>query len=392
MAYLIPQSSETNPYAANYMGRMEVPAGVAPSGTIPMSSDTNPYAANYMAVQEKTPKYVSDNINKINTSNTQQSTPPPPPPSVNTDVRSNGGITPNVGDHIPGGPTGSLYWDGKNWVPDYGAATQINVDREFQNAIDYNTKLRNDWLAGRDTFLNAYTSPYEALRPKIESAYQQGLNLIQQQRQDVNTTTENAIAAARRLYNELIQGNRQRFGGSTSAGEFANEFQGRALGQRLGNIYSTQSQNINALNTQAANLQAQYTAQLNQLEAEKTAALNQAQNLFNQRLQAIDEQRGILEQQKAAMKIQELQNYRSAALQLQQYYDSKAAALQAQIMQGQQNLLQAALQYQALAGTPVNLSNIGQWMTYLPGGANNPIPNYVPTGYVDYTRRYQRNQ
>jgi hypothetical protein len=259
------------------------------------------------------------------------------------------------------------------------ANNPINVDREWEPVLSNYDSMRNNAMAGKTDFMNQYTQPIDAMRPGIEQGYQEGVGMIGQQRNQVQSQTENALAAARRLYQELTQGIQQRFGGSNSAGEFAKEFQGRGYQEQMGNVRNTEGQNMQALNQKSQDLQGQYQAQLQSLEQQKTAALSKAQDTFNQRIQAIDDARGQAMAAKASSKLQELQTFRGLAAQIQQNAQNQQFALQQQMVAGQQSLQQAIAQYQLNAGKMPTMQNTSQWNPSQVGGgqAYNPYTTNV---------------
>lgn len=290
---------------------------------------------------------------------------------------------------------GQFYNDYNKWLqaggvpagPQIQQISQQDVDNAYGEANNYYNDIYNRTLGGKQDFLNQYTAPYDALQPGIDTTYKQGQTLNQQQQGQVQNQSQSALDDAKRLFNELTQGVRQRFGGSNSAGEFANEFYGRQLQQNMGNIQNTTGQNMKSLLDKASGLQDQHSAQIQQLGYQKAAALSQAQDAFNQRLSAIDDARGQLAQQKAAMKIDALKDYKNTINQITMYHDQAATQLQQNQLAAANQIAQTLAAYKTYAGQNVDLNQIVP-SAYSALGVQSPVATSNIYGYYDPTKRY----
>lgn len=201
-------------------------------------------------------------------------------------------------------------------------------------------------LAGKQDFLNQYTQPFDAQKPLLEQAYQAGVGANQNQQYQSQLSERSAIDDARRLYNELGQGVKQRFGGSNSAGEFANAFYGREFQRQTGNIQNTAGQNMQTLLGKAQEIRQQYDAQLSSLEMQKNAALSQARDAFQQRLDAINNARLGIAQNKAQLKLQALQEFRANVMNVQAQAQALAQNLAVGVANQTGNIQNAIKTYQ----------------------------------------------
>jgi hypothetical protein len=153
-------------------------------------------------------------------------------------------------------------------------------------------------------------------REQLGAAKESALGQLGEQRTGAQTRSEDAIAAARRLFNELGMANRQRFGGASSAGLAASELQGREFQRNRGDIDRNLGVAMREIDQAQANTEKEYNLGLQEVENRKNVALQQAQNEFNQRLLDIQSERGRLEGEKAAARLQALTDFRNMTYQI----------------------------------------------------------------------------
>lgn len=236
--------------------------------------------------------------------------------------------------------------------------SQDDINAAYDPVYGTINNLYSSAQNNKQTYLDAATSPYDALRPGIDQAKTEGLNLNQQQVDQTNQGQANALSAARQLYNELTQGVQQRFGGIGSTADFAKAFFGRQLQQNEGGIYNTVGQNMRALYTQAANIVSQFNNNVKELESKKAAALSQAQVQFQQRLDQIDQLRLQTDQQKAHEKLSALQELKATANAIQSQFTQFQEQLHLQQQSAADQLRNSVATAQAYSHQPINLSAI----------------------------------
>lgn len=278
--------------------------------------------------------------------------------------------------------------------PNGGGIQQVNPDdinNAYNEASGFYDQLYNQNAdpTVRQNYVDQFTKPYDAESQVLGSSYQQGQALNQNQQSQTRQDQLNALDAAKKQYNELAQGVQQRYGGSNSAGEFANAFLGRQFQQNSGNIQNTTGQNLQSLYTQAGNLTNQYQANLKALEDQKSAALGQAQTAFQTRLDAINQARGELAQNKAQAKLQALTDYKNTV----NSFLAQATQMQQQIYAQHQasldQLQNTIAGYQAYTRTPINLQGLPQSYYSQIGQSQGPQPySATPTGYSGGNQKY----
>jgi len=281
---LIYGSSLTDPRYANYGG----------SYLAPMSSQTNPYAANYQGRMTL-------------------------PPALRPDVQV--ATSPSqVGKPIVAPTSGGVTGGGSQPVQQPQEDPQERIRREVE-AI-YSPLM--DYLNQAES---SVTSEYQRYVPELEQQYATSLSNIQNQKtqgerelaaqeQAAGVRREDALSAARRLYDELGRGGRQRFGGASSAGQAFTELTAQEQQRQSGNIWQAYQQTLDNLNKYKANLLDNFAQSQKELELAKTSALQQAYTNYQNRLDEIRAKKGEAESAKAQTALEALNNLRNQIYQI----------------------------------------------------------------------------
>lgn len=209
-------------------------------------------------------------------------------------------------------------------------------------------------------------------REQLGTARTSALGQLGEQRTGANTRAEDAIAASRRLFNELQMGNIQRFGGASSAGQAASELQGRELQRSRGETQRDLGTALRQIDLAQTNVEQEYQTGLQEVENRKQQYLLNAQNEFNQRLLDIQSERGRIESEKAAARLQALQDFRNAVYQirLQEAQFSQQLAAQREAANTQLSQYKTALTNQAQSGQQA-FDTFGQQTTTSPTSQYN---------------------
>jgi hypothetical protein len=250
---------------------------------------------------------------------------------------------------------------------DQGTGQTFGSYGDFTGAIDSAYGEANNILgqqeqsirAGEQDLYKQATSPFDAQRPMLDQALQEGQQGVATAQQGVKKDEANALSAARNLYQELNQAGIQRFGGSSSAGEFANQLLGREFQKNVGKAYETSGQNMQKLVEKGIQIKQNYDTQLQSLETQKQGALSQARDVFRQRLDQINNTRLGLSENKAQLKLQALQQLRSEAMAISQQHEQFRQQLFLQSQAADQSLKQSISQYRATSMTPTSLDAQG---------------------------------
>jgi hypothetical protein len=270
-----------------------------------------------------------------------------------------------------------------NSGPDYAA-----IDNAYN---EINAQINNlESQAGvinQDT-MNYTSGQYEALKPGLEQSYISGVKNLDVTKQGTQTEGESAMDAARRMAQELKQGVRARFGGSNSAGEFAEHFYNREAQRQVGNLQNTLGQNLFKIQTAKDNLYSEWQSKLKELDLMKTNALSQAKIAFDNALQQINAMRVESAQNKAQAKLTELQNYRARVQQVEDSAVNYQRQIQAQVLSGFQNLASAVEAYKVQSGQTPSMSGYANTVMPYVQQFGRTVPTTQVTGYTGKKDEY----
>lgn len=276
---------------------------------------------------------------------------------------SNGG---SGGDGSGGGGTYSFGDKTGLTESEYQKAYNNKVNEYYGQAMGRLNTQESALRGSEQDYYNIATSPYDQQVPLINQATQQGQGAIQAQQGQAGVNEQNALAAARRLYDELTSRNRQAFGSGAlgSVGQAAGEVLGRSAQSQFGTIRNTAGQTQQQLATAMRDLQDKANAQLQSLELQKGQALSQAKLWFKERLDAINALKTETSQAKSQAKLDALKEYRDYTRTL----EAQATALRNQLT------LNASNAYNGLTANTQNYATgAGQYGGYAQGLTANQL-------------------
>lgn len=190
------------------------------------------------------------------------------------------------------------------------------IDDVFSSNEDYLKKAAKTVQSQQSGIESDINSLFQSNVESLGAQRAESEGQLMQQEQAGAVRREDALSAARRLYNELLAGGQQRFGGASSAGQAYGELAGRELQQNTAQIardYENFSQQIGQARQ---NIQAQYTNALQTLETRKASAMNEARRAFQNTLLEIDRLRSQSNEAKASAKLSALQDLRNQMYQI----------------------------------------------------------------------------
>jgi len=278
---LIYGSSLTDPNYANYGG----------SYLAPMSSQTNPYAANYQG-RMTLPSALRPNVQVATGSVLDTST-------------SNGGTS-----------GGSQPVQQEQPQEDPQERIRREVEAIYSPLMNYLNQAESAVTSEYQRYVPELEQQYATSLSNIENQKTQGERELAAQEQAAGTRKEDALTAARRLYDELRRGGLQRFGGASSAGQAFTELTAQEQQRQSGNIWQAFQQTLDNLNKYKANLLDNFAQAQKELELAKTSALNQAYGDYQNRLQEIRAKKGETESAKAQTALEALNNLRNQIYQI----------------------------------------------------------------------------
>lgn len=242
-------------------------------------------------------------------------------------------------------------------VEDYVAQFNQQIDEAFNPSMDYLNKAQKNIESQRpgiESDINAQISTGAKSLATEKAASERQLA---EQGTAAGTRKEDALAAARRLYNELLTGGQQRYGGATSAGEAYKALGSKEFQRNAGDIRSQYEGFVQQLESARQSIQERYSVAVQELENQRVSLLNQARRDFQDKLLQIDQLKAELGTNKANMKLQALQELRN------QVYQSNLSADQtkAQVDLALQNAnLALQEQYKAFQSGVSGVNQSGQ--------------------------------
>jgi hypothetical protein len=298
-----------------------------------------------------------------------------PPPSSGGSNPSN--FQGNVGTIVNG-----MRWNGNGWDPSGPGSgpSQDEINKQISETYDASNNYLNqaEDQVNKDypTVQQDINGQYDTSKGQLDTSNTSNINQFNQFTDQANYGHETALAAARRLYSELRQGYQQRFGGSTSAGDAANQLanveQQRQEGQQNRGYQDT----LTTLNNKKIDTDNQYQQGLQALMTQKNQALNQANRDFQNKLLQISQSRAANEQAKGQAKLQALQDLRNQVFQISQQNTQFQQALEAQRQASQLQLQN----YQAMAGGNVGAAQAAS-TAYGQMAGQTPTSNLQAGGY-----------
>ena len=247
---------------------------------------------------------------------------------------------------------GGNVWNGSAWVYSplggstggtTGGTTQTiqqptQTEDQLRAQIDSIYNPNSEYLAGVESNLNtAYPQTQQAIEGQYGTA-KNTLDLNNTQTQNALLTAENqaggrkedALTAARRLYQELTMAGRQRFGGSSSAGEAYGALTAVEQQRGAGQIQRDFGTTMASISTKRSEIAQNFQNTLYTLEQEKTNALNQARQAFDDKMLEITRLRASNQAAKSSAYIEALQQLKSQIFAINQSNTQFTTQLQQQ--------------------------------------------------------------
>lgn len=262
------------------------------------------------------------------------------------------------------------------WGIDFGTGAQgqaayeaYRQQQELQPQIDAAYAPQEAYLGQLEGFykgqLPGYQqeaqSNFDVNKQLAGTAKKSSEDTINTQERQAQRSKEDALAKARRIFNEQMIGSQQRFGGASSAGGAYSELLARNLQSEQGQIGRQAvdvTQQIGVLRQQ---VQQKFDDTLLQLEQQKQKSMNDIQREFDQKMMEISNNRTQIASAKAQMKLQALMDLRNQTFALQQQDAQFRQALALQKAQADQQV-QSYGQTANTAGTQASTlaGNLGQ--------------------------------
>ena len=249
------------------------------------------------------------------------------------------------------------------------------IQSQYAARNEYLTKAEQAIREGNPEILEGIAADLKAGKAQAGTAKGKVAGELQGSVSEATGRKEDALASARRLYDELRRGGVQRFGGATSAGDAMNTLLGVEQQKQAGQTQRDFGQTMATIEREKANVESQYQDQLLQLEADNKNSVNQANQEFRSRLDDINQNRLLASDAKSQARLGVLQDLRNKAFQIQAQNQQFRQQLEAQKQQQQMDLDAYAQKLQMSGG-------VGQQATQTFGQdtTTSPTSNITATG------------
>lgn len=268
-------------------------------------------------------------------------------------------------------------------------ADQQLIDQNYGEISNYLNSLQGSAQSGYNSIVSGINSGYNTANTNLGASQDAANKQIAQQQTEGDQRKQDALTAATRLYNELIMGGQQRFGGASSAGEAYAALTGRELQRNQQATQNDYSTFMGQIATAKNNLQTQYENSLRTLEQNRQDSLRQAEADYNSKLDQINSSRTQALQDKNNAKLSLLQNLRNQVYNINVANAQNSSTLKQTLAQYQQQLqaaeqqiagnLQQTAQGQQAYNANVNLNPTTSLSMGTQGGGGQ---NFTPTGQI----------
>lgn len=190
------------------------------------------------------------------------------------------------------------------------------LENEYSNTMNYLGESEKNLRGQLPAAQGEVNSMVDANRTNLDVQKQASEAQLQQQSVEGQQRKESALDSARRLYNELMAGGQQRFGGASSAGEAYKTLGATELQRNSGQINQDYGNFMKQVEDQRTNVQNQYSAAVQSLEAQRTSMLNDVMRNFQASLNEINKARTEAGNNKEREKLLVLQDMRNQVYQI----------------------------------------------------------------------------
>ena len=323
---------------------------------IPMSSSTNPAAANYVipASSQSTQKNISGN-------SLYGATPANPYINPATGVHDDNYYSknnPQSSGAAAGTPQPTTYRDpstGQDFASYDSFMNEIN--NAYGPSFDYLNQAEGALKSDLPNALQAAQGNYDINAQQLGDSRLKAGEALDTQKGKATNTYENALADARRMYQEQQIGATQRFGGSSSAGQAFSEIQSREQARQFGQTNRQFTDVANQIETQRNQVEREYNTGVMQLQQQKQDAISQANRDFQNKLLTIANNRAQIGQAKAEARLGALQQLRNEVFTIEQQNKQFEQTLALQRQQAQLQLGNFSTAASGYVGAGQNAAN-----------------------------------
>lgn len=225
-----------------------------------------------------------------------------------------------------------------------------SIDTEYSSAEQSLGTQENALKEAVKLYESTIAKDYESNLAKAQASKASTTGKLEAGKVEAEQKKQDALTAATKLYNELQQGYRQRFGGASSAGEAAQSILGSEQQRQSGLIGRNYMNALSTIEAQKADLENNYNSAIADLDSQKQKSIQDVQLNFQNNLQQINSNRALSVAAREQAKRQILIDNRNQIAQIEANNVAYQRQLEAMKVQQQLALDASVKQMQTQAG------------------------------------------
>lgn len=256
---------------------------------------------------------------------------------------SNTGASDKFGEFVSKNPYSDIT---PGWNPDDFAAELENI---YNQALNYSNQQKGFAEQSRTGNVADIENQFGVSKGTLDTSKGQTLETLGQSEISSRQQQEQSLDSIRRLYNEMMMGYQQRFGGASSAGEAAKALAGQEMQRQMGTTRQSTSNALRQIETQKVQVEENYKNSLLDLENKKNTAINEANRNFQSAILSIDNDIKTAANEKSLAKMNLLKEYKTDLFNIKQQEAAWKANLETMKAQADLQTESALKQLQASA-------------------------------------------
>lgn len=274
---------------------------------------------------------------------------------------SNSGGSSKYSDFVSKNPYSDIT---PGWNPDDFATELENI---YNQALNYSNQQKGFAEQSRAGNVADIENQFGVSKGTLDTSKGQTLETLGQSEISSRQQQEQSLDSIRRLYNEMMMGYQQRFGGASSAGEAAKALAGQEMQRQMGTTRQSTSNALRQIEQQKIQVEENYKNSLLDLENKKNTAINEANRNFQSAILSIDNDIKTAANEKSLAKMNLLKEYKTDLFNIKQQEAAWKANLETMKAQADLQTESALKQLQSSAS-----AGQGAYNTLLNQATTNP--------------------
>ena len=280
-----------------------------------------------------------------------------------------------------------------NWNP---ADFENELNNIYNQALDFANQQKGFAEQSRAGNVSDIENQFGVSQGTLDTSKAQTLGGLSENELSAKQRQEQSLDSIRRLYNEMMLGYQQRFGGASSAGEAAKALAGQEMQRQMGTTRQSTSDALRQIETQKVQVEQNYKNSLLDLQNKKNTAVNEANRNFQSAILSIDNDLKTAANEKSLAKMNLLKEYKTDLFNIKQQEAAWKANIETMKYQAdlQNESYRKQLQASASAGssaidTQRQSSTVDPTTGLYVNNSYNPTSNQLYTGQMSKDDQYK---